>query len=288
MKPGRGLGTTVEGWAFELVFRPDICQKNARIFSRMNAKKSLLLGVVVALTGCAPWRYTTPPPFARNVIAPLPEVRTGPTQAELLARAAAQPPAEFAGTGWRDLFDGKSLAGWRETKFDQGGSVTVTNGLLLLQRGQPFVGVNGPDDIPTMNYELAFDAMRVAGDDFFCGLTFPIRGAACSLIVGGWGGGVVGLSNVDGGDASENETSKYISFETGRWYRIRLRVTEQKIEAWIEQKQVVNLLTVGRKLEVRLGDIMLSRPFGLAAWDTSAAFRAIKIRSLDPAREESR
>ncbi len=88
------------------------------------------------------------------------------------------------------------------------------------------------------------------------------------------------MSNLDGGDASENETTQYISFENGRWFRIRLRVTEHKIEAWIEQKKVVNLISTGRKLEVRFGEIMMSRPFGLAAWESSAAFRAIKIRAV--------
>lgn len=248
----------------------------------MNIKKSWLCFGLVGLAGCAQLRYSTPPPFASNIVAPLPEVRTPPTPEDLLAQAATQAPAAFPGVGWQDLFDGKSLAGWRETKFDQGGSVTVTNGLLVLRRGQPFVGVNGTKEMPRLNYELAFDAMRVAGDDFFCGLTFPIRDTSCSLILGGWGGGIVGLSNVDGADASENETSTYVSFETGRWYRIRLRVTEQKIEAWVEQKQVVNLLTAGRKFDVRLGDIMASRPFGLAAYDTTAAYRAIKVRTVEP------
>ena len=218
----------------------------------------------------------------------LPEVKATPTQIEMLTQAAAQPIAPFAGEGWRDLFDGKSLTGWRETKFGEGGSVVVTNGLLILRRGQPFVGVNGTNEMPTVNYEVAFDAMRVAGDDFFCGLTFPVRDSHCSLIVGGWGGGIVGLSNLDGGDASENETTQYISFETGRWYRIRVRVTEQKLEAWVAQKKVVNLITSGRKLSVRFGEIEMSRPFGLAAWDTSAAFRAIKLRAVSAPAEESR
>lgn len=255
----------------------------------MNAKIFVSLGVALMLFGgCARMRYATPPPFASNVIAPLPEPKTAPTPEEILGRAGAQPSAAFEGDGWRELFDGKSFTGWQETKFDQGGKVTVTNGLLVLQRGQPFVGVNGTNELPKVNYEIAFDALRVAGEDFFCGLTFPVRDAYCSLIVGGWGGGIVGISNVDGGDASENETTKYVSFETGRWYRIRLRVTEQKIEAWIEQKKVVNLVTTGRKLEVRFGEIMQSRPFGLAAWDTSAAFRAIKVRTVTGPAEEPR
>lgn len=254
----------------------------------MNVKflSLVVLGIVMS-SGCARMRYATPPPFASSAPVPLPEVRIVATADELLARAAAQPVAPAAGEGWRDLFDGKTLTGWRETKFDQGGGVLVTNGLLVLQRGQPFAGVNGTNEMPRVNYELSFDAMRLAGGDFFCGLTFPVRDMCCSLIVGGWGGGVVGLSNVDGGDASENETTQYISFENGRWYRIRLRVTEQKVEAWIEQKKVVNLVTTGRKLSVRFGEIMMSQPFGLAAWDSSAAFRAIKLRPVSGPAEET-
>lgn len=255
----------------------------------MNAKDFLLpvLGMLLA-TGCARIRYPEPPPYARSSVVVLPESNTVPTTAQMLAAAAAQPLAAISGSGWRDLFDGKSLAGWSQTKFDEGGSVVVTNGLLLLNRGNPFVGVNCTNEIPTVNYEVVLEAMRVEGNDFFCGLTFPVRDSFCSLIVGGWGGGLVGISNVDGADASENETTKYVSFESGRWYRLRLRVTEQKIEAWIEQKKVVDLITTGRKLEVRFGEIMLSRPFGLSAWDTSAAYRALKIHPVDGPADEPR
>jgi hypothetical protein len=90
----------------------------------------------------------------------------------------------------------------------------------------------------------------------------------------------VGLSNIDGADASENETTKFITFEKGRWYRIRLRVTEQQIEAWIEQKKVVDVNTVGRKIALRFGDIERSKPFGLASWSTSSAFRGIRLRAV--------
>ena len=124
------------------------------------------------------------------------------------------------------------------------------------------------------------EAMRVEGDDFFCGLTFPIRDSYASLIVGGWGGSLVGISSIDGADASENETSRTMTFETGRWYRLRLRVSEQKIEAWLDQKKVVDVVTTNRRLSLRAGDIELSKPFGLAAWATSAAFRDIQIRAV--------
>jgi hypothetical protein len=247
----------------------------------MNLKVFIGFALVAMFTaGCVTTRYQPSAVFADSVVTPVPKSNITPSEVELIQRAVAQPAKPFDGEKWRELFDGVSFNGWRETDFKQGGSVTVTNGLLVLHRGQPFVGVNHTNEVPLVNYEVAFDAMRLDGSDFFCALTFPVRDACCSLIVGGWGGGLVGLSNLDGGDASENETMKYVSFESGRWYRIRLRVTEQKIEAWIEQKKVVNLVTTGRKLSVRFGDIMMSQPFGLASWETSAAFRAIKIRPV--------
>ena len=253
----------------------------ARIMSEMNSNNFTALVFAALLTSsCATMRYQPSTVFANSVVTPVPKSDITPSEAERIHRAATQPLKQFDGDGWRELFDGNLLNGWRETDFKQGGSVMVTNGLLVFHHGQPFVGANCTNEIPKLNYEVAFDAMRVDGGDFFCGLTFPVRDSFCSLIVGGWGGGIVGLSNVDGADASENETMKYISFESGRWYRIRLRVTEQKIEAWIEQKKVVNLVTTGRKLSVRFGEIMMSQPFGLASWDTSAAFRAIKIRAV--------
>jgi hypothetical protein len=132
-----------------------------------------------------------------------------------------------------------------------------------------------------MNYEVTLEATRVAGDDFFCGLTFPVGDSFASLIVGGWGGTVVGISSIDGADASENETTRTMSFEKGRWYRIRLRVSEQKLEAWLDQKKIVNVTSVGHQFSLRPGDIKLSKPFGLASWATSAAFRDIKIRAVE-------
>ena len=199
---------------------------------------------------------------------------------QILDRAAAQPAAVVAGEGWRPLFDGHSLAGWQVTQFGGQGAVAVRKGLLHLSAGTPFTGINFTNDAPKVGYEISLEAMRVSGSDFFCGLTFPVQDSFCSLIVGGWGGTLVGLSNLDGADASENETTQFVSFEAGRWYRVRLRVTENKIEAWIEQKKVVNVTTTGRKVSLRFGDIEHSKPLGIASWDTGAALREIKIRTV--------
>ena len=63
--------------------------------------------------------------------------------------------------------------------------------------------------------------MRLDGSDFFCSTTFPVGKDPCTLVVGGWGGMVVGLSNVDHEDASENGTTKTMTFKNKRWYRVR-------------------------------------------------------------------
>jgi hypothetical protein len=129
-----------------------------------------------------------------------------------------------------------------------------------------------------MDYEIAIEAMRVEGGDFFCGLTFPVANTACTLVVGGWGGTVVGLSNLDGVDAAENETSREMEFEDRRWYRIRVRVTVGRIEAWIDGRQVVNLSTAGRRLSLRPGDIQKALPLGISTYMTRAAVRDIVLR----------
>jgi hypothetical protein len=122
--------------------------------------------------------------------------------------------------------------------------------------------------------------MRVEGSDFFCALTFPVGKSACSLIVGGWGGTLVGLSSVDNMDASENDTSTGMQFEPNRWYRIRVRVTDEKIEAWIDQEKMVDLETKDRTISLRFGDIDHSLPLGIASYQTRAAVRDIRLRRL--------
>jgi 3-keto-disaccharide hydrolase len=179
------------------------------------------------------------------------------------------------------MFDGEDLKGWRETPFAGRGEVHCQSGVIILGLGDPFTGINYTDRFPHMNYEVALDAMRLMGSDFFCGLTVPVGTNFCSLIVGGWGGSLVGISSLNGMDASENETTKFSSFENGRWYRIRLRVTPKRIEAWIDGDKLVDVDTEGQRISVRPGDIELSEPFGIAAWETSAALRAIQFRRLN-------
>ncbi|HID22877.1 MAG TPA: DUF1080 domain-containing protein [Planctomycetaceae bacterium] len=184
-------------------------------------------------------------------------------------------------TKWISLFDGKTLKGWKVTDFGGQGEVTVQKGQLILGMGADLTGITWtqPEKLPKINYEVSLDAMRVDGTDFFCGLTFPVKDSPCTLIVGGWGGGLCGLSSLDGMDASENETTTFEEFQNGRWYHIRLRVTEKRIQAWIDEKQIVDVDIIDRKLSVRI-EVELSRPFGIATWQTTAALKNIRVRRL--------
>jgi len=82
-------------------------------------------------------------------------------------------------------------------------------------------------------------------------------------------------------DASENETTKYMNFENGKWYRIRLRVTEGRLEGWIDNEKLINVLTKDRKISLRAGEIDLSTPMGVACWQSTTALREIKYRKVD-------
>ena len=190
-------------------------------------------------------------------------------------------PAGFGQGEWKPLFDGKSLAGWKATEFTRHGTVKVEDGAIVLGSGY-LTGVTWTKDFPKSNYEVRLEAKRIGGSDFFAGITFPVKNSHCSLIVGGWGGQVIGLSNIDGYDASENETSISRTFETGRWYSIAVRVTDGWIQAWIDNEKLIEISLEGRKIDLRPGEIDLSVPFGIASYSTVAGLRKIEYRTIPP------
>jgi hypothetical protein len=247
---------------------------NVRRFPGSRHNIVALGGLVLALAmllGCQAQRSANPPP---------PVAITTPNSSGASKPATPAAPSAPDSGAWRSLFDGKTLTGWAETDFAGRGPVKVSDGKLILESGL-MTGVtwtNG-SELPRVNYEIALDAMRVDGSDFFCGLTFPVKEDPCSFIVGGWGGGVVGLSSLDGQDAANNETTKYMSFDNGKWYAIRVQVTETNIQCWIDTDKVVDVETKDRRISIR-SEVEDSRPLGIASWSTKAALRNIRLRKL--------
>jgi hypothetical protein len=247
---------------------------------------SLALSISLSLlTGCA--SHPAKSENQAKTAAPEPAAAKAatPDGNELLKQTAAMPSMPWEGEGWKPMFDGKTLAGWRVTDFAGHGAARCEQGLMVLDMGAILSGVNWTNELPKTDYEVALDAMRLEGSDFFCALTVPVGESFCSLIVGGWGGTVVGISSIDGLDASENETTQFIKFDANHWYRVRLRVTPEKIQAWLDEKKVIDVAIKGRKITLRYGEIELSKPFGIATYQTSAALREIKMRRLDSAAE---
>lgn len=193
----------------------------------------------------------------------------------VVGTAAGADPAD-----WRPLFDGQKLGDWKATPFGGEGEVTAADGVLRIAMGADLSGVTWQGKFPRQAYELSLEARRVDGSDFFCGLTFPVGEDHCSLILGGWGGAVVGLSSIDGEDAANNATTKVIPFDDGRWYAVTVRVTPERIVCFLDGEPVINQPLEGHTISVR-EEVIPSQPLGIATYATSAELRAIRWRPVE-------
>jgi hypothetical protein len=195
------------------------------------------------------------------------------------AADAAQKPLAVS-PQWQELFDGKTLDGWKTPQFGGEGKVHVRDGMIVMEAGALMTGVTWTGQPPRDNYELQLEGMRLSGSDFFATVTFPVGEEHCSFVVGGWGGALIGLSNVDYFDASENSTTDSFSFADNQWYRIRVRVSTAAIEVWIDDKQVVKQPRAEHVFGIR-PEVELCRPLGICTWSTAGAVRNIRLRELD-------
>jgi hypothetical protein len=201
-----------------------------------------------------------------------------------ISRAAEPAKEEVV---WKTLFDGKSLDGWKASNFFGAGKLVVKDGAIVMEKGKVMSGATyARDDFPKMDYEVTLEGKKLAGEDFFCTTTFPFGDSFCSLVVGGWGGSVVGLSTIDSADASTNETRKDVEFKTDQWYRIRIRVSKNRIEAWLDKEKVVDVDTTDRRISIRV-ECNASRPFGVATYESSGAVRDVRMRVLSDAEKKA-
>ncbi len=185
--------------------------------------------------------------------------------------------------GWVSCFDGKRLGQWVGAKgydYEEHPKVAIRGGCLVLGTGKPATGIKWKGKFPRTDFEITLEAQRTAGSDFFCGMTFPAGKGSLTLILGGWGGEVVGLSSIDGFLAVDNETCQGFDFENKKWYRIRVKVTPEHIGAWIGDNEIVDLVTEGHKFSVS-EEMAPCLPFGFATWNTTGSLRNIRYRKLD-------
>jgi hypothetical protein len=220
--------------------------------------------LAVAFAGCA-----GPPPVPPPASTPSP------------AAAAAEP--------WRPLFDGSSLAHWTSIAFGGEGSVHVDGGRLILEPGSPLTGVLADQELPA-SYELDLLAARLMGNDFFCGLTFPVADAHLTLVLGGWGGAVCGLSSLDGLDAAHNDTRRLRAFARGAQTAIRVRVEPERVSVMLDGVPFLDCDLHGRALSLR-AEMEPCSGLAIASYATRAsiarcAWRPLGIRDNGGARAD--
>ena len=186
-------------------------------------------------------------------------------------------------TPWRDLFDGKTLDGWRTPKSGAfvNGKAEVKDHCIALQAESDGAGIAATQPVPAVGYEVTADATRSGGRGDFCTLVFPIAGQQCVLYVGGGDdeGNAFGLGYVDGSRFADDELTRRVEYERGRYYRIRLRVMPDTVRAWLDGREMLDLATAGRRLEVGTYVPELV-PFGVYAWNSQALIRSIRMREL--------
>jgi hypothetical protein len=207
----------------------------------------------------------------------------GDTQEQQAPATAPGVTAEAKGkataAAWKPL-DIRPAGSWVECRFGGDGPIEIKDGVISLGFGDPLTGVRWEGEFPQLGYEISLEARRTGGFDFFCGLTLPVGDQRCSLILGGWGGSLVGISSIDGLDASNNETMLIRQFEQDRWYKVRVEVTGERLRAWLDEEKIVDFERDERPLDIR-SEMEQTTPVGIAAFQCQSQIRGVRVRKLD-------
>lgn len=229
------------------------------------------------------WTATRHPPTVHRMRNPFIPLRT--LVALVASLAALSSPSRAADAPKAiTLFDGKSLDDWQTVDIGGSGEVELENGALVIKQGDSVSGAiyKKADKLPVTNYEITLEARRTQGVDFFCGLTFPVGSVktCATLVIGGWGGSVTGISSIDGLDAAENSTGTYQRYKDNEWYKIKLRVTPKNLSAWVNDKQVIDADIEGKKISVRPGPIESYLPLSLTTFATTAEVKNVVLTPI--------
>jgi hypothetical protein len=213
--------------------------------------------------------------------------------ATVAARPNTLTPAEKA-AGWKLLFDGESLAGWRGYKTETPAGWTVQEGALVLAAG-------GKGDLVTMqefgDFELALEwKIGEAGNSgilYRVGLgdQAPARsGPEFQLLDNAKAKGNNIPTHRAGSLYDLVAPPKDVTRPVGEWNEARVRVQGWKIEHWLNGVKLVDIdlaspegkaLIQGSKFETwpRFASL-LSGHITLQGYGDPVSFRSVKIREL--------
>ena len=177
---------------------------------------------------------------------------------------------------------------WQPINFGGEGDVYFKDGALDLDYGNPLTGVLYKGDITELfgedleNYAITMQAQRVEGVDMFAAVTFPVgKDGHVSLVLGGWAGAITGISNLDGLNASENDTTQFHNMPEGQWFKVKIMVTTDKIECWLDDKKLVDVKRADYTKYDTHGAVVDTKPFGLFNYSTWGRIKDLKVWKLD-------
>ncbi len=198
--------------------------------------------------------------------------------------ALAESKADDAKYEWTYLFDGKTLKNWVDLEDAGAETPVVEDGAIVLGMGASSTSIRFDEEaagfkLPRENYELEIVSRREMGTDFFSATTFPIGDVSVTLINGGWGGAVLGISNVDDMDASQNSTSSFYNFKNDKWYRFRIQVSKRALRVWVDDEVGIDCVVEGRRLGTRF-EVSRCEPLGLTSWISKGVIKVVRFRAL--------
>lgn len=263
--------------------------KNAAIALGLRARRSALGSCICAAgflqaLGCmgpAPavdeWLARPAHPTLHRGKAPL-SVESEQLSAEL---ATALEPKQgkrsrLVRRNWKTILDVQRLDRWQAGVFGDSDELDLASDGVILPIGVPLTGITYLDEPPSGSYALEVEATRQYGTDFFLGVTFPVRDEHVTLVLGGWGGTLCGLSCIDGDDASNNGTRTHVEFPNGKRQTVLIEVDGSRVVALVNGDELVNVDLTGKRLEVR-NEVLPSVPLGLSSFATCTVVHRVRV-----------
>ncbi len=208
---------------------------------------------------------------------------SNPAAAAQIAALKRDAPDDIAPGQWQDLFDGKTLDGWQAAGDEATrGEVRLESGQIILNPGSPKTTVAWTSEFPARDYEVEVEAMRVEGRDAFCTIGLPLGEEQAQVAVG-WGpigrdSFMISVNAKDGSASADAVTEKRMQLKSGQWYRINVKVDDERVVVLVDGEPVLDV--------PRSDDTFPKRQdgnrFNITSYDTKAAIRKVRLRSLKP------
>lgn len=181
---------------------------------------------------------------------------------------------------WQELPLQNGPDAWESVNFGGEGEVEFDGASVRMGFGSPLTAVawRGAASLPP-EYEIEVVAARLDGSDFFCALNIPIGEQSASVVLGGWGGALCGLSCINGDDASMNATRSFRGFERDQNYRLRVRVDATRVQAWVDDEPLFSQVREGVEFSLRT-EVSPAGRLALSCFQTSARIESVRWRSI--------